>query len=320
MAEPPTPQRPPVAPNPQYTRQTEPPTPTATNLQRKKVRINSILAPPKMPTEKNAAGDEPSLQGLVTNHFAGIERNARIQKEVFTGLATTLDGFIRSFDKANQSSQRKFAQELADEVGQYLSTVVFARTDSAMSAYQRPQSTHPASSEAPTGGAQLAEITNKPTSAPSETPTYAAAARKPATQNASNPRTKPNRTASSFTSSKARSTPTNTEDPRILVRVLEGRLLHRLTPFAARVALIKELKLQAAELLDVQQTKTGWSIKTAGPEVRNKLISADSQAIISRALEAKKIELPETWVTYIISDVPTTFPNYITRETNDITL
>ncbi|KAI1202625.1 hypothetical protein F5X97DRAFT_319310 [Nemania serpens] len=68
------------------------------------------------------------------------------------------------------------------------------------------------------------------------------------------------RSDDTFASLKARPTPSNKEDLRILVRVAE-----------------------------------------------------QPRAQITRTLEVNNIELPETWITYIVQEVPTSFPEYVQR-------
>ena len=89
--------------------------------------------------------------------------------------------------------------------------------------------------------------------------------------------------------------------------------MNREQPFALRAALRKEfgdLNLQLTDIPSITPTITGWALHMATREMRDKLLEPEVKDRLGKILNAEAVELPETWYTYAVPDVPYSFPDY----------
>ena len=110
----------------------------------------------------------------------------------------------------------------------------------------------------------------------------------------------------------------------ILIRVEESSLAARGRPPVVQKQLAEKLEplgLGYSDITDIHTTATGWYLEALTEEIRDTLLAPEGQQILKGTLHASKIERPETWYTYVCTNIPYSFPNYVdggTLETKDI--
>ena len=109
---------------------------------------------------------------------------------------------------------------------------------------------------------------------------------------------------------KAGMQPKPKEEPlQVLVRVPKEhhKWARGLRNFALREATCRALGLSLAEIPDIHNTATGFSIRPINAAIRDKLIASQEQ--LQLCLRASKVELPVKWFNYAIPSCPTKLPN-----------
>lgn len=215
---------------------------------------------------------------------------------------------------------------------QYLNTVVFASTNGTVVAPIRLKSsskdTTTTSGEAE-GGAAMEQETGTPTLSTGAR-SWAQVARPTGSGRVTfTETTAPSTKASGVTTSTnlKRSHNFNKRDASrtILIRVEENFLAARGRPPVVQKILADKLSgmgLQYSDIVDFHTTATGWYLEALTEEIRDKILSPEGQKILKETLHAGKVERPETWYTYVCTNIPFSFPNYVDGghplETKDI--
>jgi hypothetical protein len=313
-----TPIRPPAEEQAHHTRETGPNTPSNENIkQRKKPKTLSFRAPEKLP--RKAAGLEETVQSMMTGQLAQVERDLRVKKEVITKLAGTLDGFVESFQGDHLSTQRRTARELVNVLARHLNTAVFAETDGHLYAPIRVESSPEQTQESEESGLGSH---NRPKETPANQ-TWATVAKGP--KKGGRARVTPPTTNTKSQHSTAKTTETRTsapapqEDLRILIRMPATPTARAIQPYAVRQAVVSEFQLTLKDVPDAKPTATGFAIKLATAELRDKVMGPENKPRLSRALQAEAVELPETWASYIVPGVPGAIVDYLQRTQQIVT-
>lgn len=99
------------------------------------------------------------------------------------------------------------------------------------------------------------------------------------------------------------------EDLRVLVRIPEEHRnwAHAQYNFALRQAVCKTLDLTLVDVPDVYHTATGVAVRPRNKETREILLRRKEE--LARSLRANAVEVPITWVNYVVPGCPTRLPN-----------
>ncbi|KAL6405974.1 high-affinity glucose transporter RGT2 [Ilyonectria robusta] len=92
------------------------------------------------------------------------------------------------------------------------------------------------------------------------------------------------------------------DDNRVFVRLDENSPAWDKQPFAIRTHLADKLGIKLDAIPQASRTKTGWAIRPANLDIRNKIIN--EEACWAPALGATAVELATRWITYVIADCP----------------
>lgn len=140
-----TPARPTVPPDPSHTAEID--NESSINFNAKPRRPTkdgpsthqAYLKPAQANGKSQVADDKQlSLQGFITNHYAKIERQQEIRKEVLTVLAQHLDNYPSLFPGPEKAEHRKEAREFLRDLSTQFSTLVYARSGGTEIAHLRP--------------------------------------------------------------------------------------------------------------------------------------------------------------------------------------
>ncbi|KAL6362151.1 hypothetical protein LRP88_04227 [Fusarium phalaenopsidis] len=101
------------------------------------------------------------------------------------------------------------------------------------------------------------------------------------------------------------------EPLQVLVRVPQEHheWARSLKNFALREATCRALGLSLAEIPDIHNTATGFSIRPINTAIRDKIIASQEQ--LQHCLRASKVELPVKWFNYAIPSCPNKLPNIL---------
>ena len=80
-------------------------------------------------------------------------------------------------------------------------------------------------------------------------------------------------------------------------------------PYTAKLALTRKLGLEGWMIRSINRTNTGWAVKAANMEIRDKLLEPENKAIVQATLGASAVDVPEEWVMYVVPKVPATVPD-----------
>ncbi|KAK7937577.1 uncharacterized protein PG986_014445 [Apiospora aurea] len=99
------------------------------------------------------------------------------------------------------------------------------------------------------------------------------------------------------------------EDLRVLARIPEEHRgwAHSQHNFALRQAVCKTLNLSLVDIPDVYHTATGVAVRPRDKEAREKLLRGKEE--LARSLRADAVEVPITWVNYVVPGCPTRLSN-----------
>ncbi|KAK7920721.1 hypothetical protein PG985_008743 [Apiospora marii] len=99
------------------------------------------------------------------------------------------------------------------------------------------------------------------------------------------------------------------EDLRVLARIPEEHRgwAHSQHNFALRQAVCKTLDLSLVDIPDVYHTATGVAVRPRDKETREKLLRRKEE--LARSLRADTVEVPITWVNYVVPGCPTRLSN-----------
>lgn len=92
------------------------------------------------------------------------------------------------------------------------------------------------------------------------------------------------------------------DDTRVFVRLHENSPAWDKQPFAIRTHLADKLGIKLDAIPQASRTKTGWAIRPADLDIRNKIIN--EEACWAPALGADAVELATKWITYVVSECP----------------
>ncbi|KAL6404545.1 hypothetical protein AUP68_13938 [Ilyonectria robusta] len=92
------------------------------------------------------------------------------------------------------------------------------------------------------------------------------------------------------------------DDTRVFVRLHENSPAWDKQPFAIRTHLADKLGIKLDAIPQASRTKTGWAIRPANLDIRNKIIN--EEACWAPALGADAVELATKWITYVVSECP----------------
>lgn len=99
------------------------------------------------------------------------------------------------------------------------------------------------------------------------------------------------------------------EDRRVLVRIPEEHRswAHAQYNFALRQAVCKTMDLSLVDVPDVYHTATGVAVRPRNKETREILLRRKEE--LARSLRADTVEVPITWVNYVVPGCPTHLSN-----------
>lgn len=99
------------------------------------------------------------------------------------------------------------------------------------------------------------------------------------------------------------------EDLRVLVRIPEEHRgwAHAQYNFALRQAVCKTMDLSLVDVPDVYHTATGVAVRPRNKETRELLLQRKEE--LARSLRADAVEVPITWVNYVVPGCPTHLSN-----------
>lgn len=234
----------------------------------------------------------------VSSYLDELEHKTRVKKQVIQDLALWLDTFVDNYAGEHQADHRSEARSYITKLANYLNSVAFSATTTAS---RMPNNQRGACIP---GAKTIEASATQPVS-------WAGLTR---SAHASNPTENIRVTDKREARPKPVSTRRNgKEDNRILVRLSTEHRTRRGQPFALRVALRREFgdfNLQLTDIPSITPTNTGWALHVATREMRDKLLEPEAKNRLSKALNAEAVELPETWYTYAVPDVPYSFPDY----------
>ena len=305
----------------QHTRASELPTPY--NLQRnpkkKRTEPTPAASSSNQPGKTAARQNDDIATTAILNQLDEMERQARTKKQVIGDLARCLDSFVASYKGDHQRETRKQARGLVEMLVGHLNTAIFSASGGALYAPIRLMSS------------ELTPTNKSPTASSRSPPAPLASALKqpgpPASKQVSWAEVAASNKGSSFGGASLRTGGTATsrktsnplqpgkEDPRILIRLGSERLQSRDSPFSLRNAIISEfgdLNLSLTDIPHIQPIKTGWAIKAGSKRVRELLLEPDNKVRLGRVMAAEAVEVPEHWYSYAVTQVPFSFPSYVT--------
>ncbi|RYP48383.1 hypothetical protein DL768_005719 [Monosporascus sp. mg162] len=284
--------------NPQFTKDTEPSSPTL-QQHAKRQRHVDVEPPPKI----NLQGKEPALPkdsivNLVTSKYDEIEREERILKEVMVHFARQVDNFVQSYNGPHQQTQREFAYDLGSRIVNYLKTQVFAETDGKVYAPVRVRSR-------PTiTNTERQELANEPAKAQVS---WAAVARAgPTNPNSPSGGGAPTRSAMKTPGVGTTTSPGAVDAPRILAQIPTQLRLSRAEPFVLRNLICKALGLKLADIPAITPTKTGWALRPATKILQDRIMEPEAKSKVKDILKADNLELPVKWYNYAVPNTPHT--------------
>lgn len=251
-----------------------------------------------MQAKDQTAGTEPTLRGKLLNTIAKAERKQTVNKEVLTDLASLVDSCVTSYDITNKPDHYTAAKEFVEtRLDALISAAIFSRSGGSEAYLQRQQTRHNPSKT-------WSEASNNTIANTSSS--YSEAAKRGAKH------------PTLDTRNKAFNTETTTpkepeEDLRLLTRVIKDRLTARPKPLAAKLALVDRLPIEAEEIKSLHHTNTGWSIKLANATTRDLLLQEENKTAIREVLESTEVEVPQTWVTYVVPRVPISVPDHVNK-------
>lgn len=234
----------------------------------------------------------------VSFYLDELEHKTRVKKQVIQDLASWLDTFVDNYAGEHQADHRSEARTYIGKLANYLNSVAFSATTTTSRMPNDQQGAHAPRSNG------LGEPADKPVS-------WAGLAR---SAHASNPTENIRVTDKREGNPKAVPARRNgKEDNRILIRLSTEHRAHREQPFALRAALRREfgdLNLQLTDIPSITPTNTGWALHVTTRELRDKLLEPAAKNRLGKVFQAEAVELPETWYTYAVPDVPYSFPDY----------
>lgn len=234
----------------------------------------------------------------VSTYLDELEHKTRVKKQVIKDLASWLDTFVDRYAGEHQADHRSEARTYIGKLANYLNSVAFSATMITSCAPNDQQGV-----DAPRSN-DLGKPVTEPVS-------WADLAR---SAHASNPTENIRATDKREGNSKPASVKRKgKEDNRILIRLSTEHRANRAQPFALRAALRREfgdLNLQLTDVPSITPTNTGWALHIATREMRDKLLEPEVKDRLGKAFNAEAVELPETWYTYAVPDVPYSFPDY----------
>ncbi|KAH6959817.1 hypothetical protein BKA56DRAFT_436705, partial [Ilyonectria sp. MPI-CAGE-AT-0026] len=101
------------------------------------------------------------------------------------------------------------------------------------------------------------------------------------------------------------------DDPRVFIRLHEKSPAWEKQPFAIRTHLANKLGIKLDAIPQASRTKTGWAIRPANLDIRNKIIN--EEACWAPALGADAIELATKWITYVVAECPRSLTDLLGR-------
>lgn len=225
-------------------------------------------APPLLVPGDRARSPHMTLDAL-SKGIDSANRKAAITAAMLKSFATKTDNFASGFESPEE-------QAIAEEI-----CTVVAR---ALAGYYNNTSSSPS---------------------PTENKTYASVASTgPSPQYH---KAKPNK--ATFTAKPAQQTKTSRDSLRVLVHVPHNTSLgQKPHPFALRQALVNAISgLEAAKILDVSPTRTGWAIIPLDLATQDLLLSSNSRDAILQVFNGTGIVKPQKWYTYAVPGLPSGF-------------
>jgi hypothetical protein len=287
--------------NASYTRPQDPSSPTnlTHRITKRHQRLN-VNPPPRL----NPGGDTPiqtTASKAISSQLEAIEREARIQHTVMNDFASTVDRFVSTY----KHDERKFAQDMCDDIVKFLTNSLFARSSNFVPIRVQSQ---PSSSTKSVSFAGLAKtLRNSGADFHSKQP-------RSSTPSGSRPTTisggvSLSSTSPGSTNGSAGSVGAKKEDRRLLITIEPTALLNRPEPFALRQELATKIPgISLASVPLVTPTKTGWAITPADLSTRD-LLQANAETIL-RTFHGITIKRPETWYNYAVPGVPSSFQRF----------
>ncbi|KAI1767258.1 hypothetical protein GGR53DRAFT_463559 [Hypoxylon sp. FL1150] len=233
----------------------------------------------------------------VSSYLNELEHKTRVKKQVIQDLALWLDTFVDNYAGEHQADHRSEARTYIGKLANYLNSVAFSATTTTSCTPNEQQGAYAPRSNG------LGEPTAKPVS-------WAGLAR-------SAHATSTTETIRVTDKREGLWRPSRywfiTEDNRILIRLSTEHRARREQPFVLRAALRRkfgDLNLQLPDIPSITPTNTGWALHVSTRELRDKLLEPVAKNRLGKVFHAEAVELPETWYTYAVPDVPYSFPDY----------
>ena len=268
---------------------------TSSNLQRRGKRSKQIhtQVPAIRLSDSISIGMNKTSSGtagaVLLPHLDEMVRYATLRRDIAVKLASTIDDFVAGLE---HKDHRAIAKEYAAYIATQLRTQFFATSGSTVLPIGQPLS--PPSS--------LGEVQRPPKQVASSTYASISSSSSRGVNIDIRPTKSPKATP-------ARAAVPAKEDLRVLASLQQETAVTapRLDQFKARTVILRAFALELADIPKVTHTATGYAIYPATKTIRDKLVSEEGKRILGRNLHCDKIQLPEIWFTYALTDVPYSF-------------
>lgn len=277
--------------NADFTRPQDPESPSNLRTAKRPKNSQGHLPPPIL--QIGGSVSNLSATAAVRSQLEEDERRAKIKREVFGALATTVDQFVAS---CKQPEKRALALDICGRFIQFVATSDYAANDGADYVPLRVRSNPTASTKSVTWAGIAQTGKNSYSGADFRTTAVRAPQGK--------------RPASSQSSDRSRSTLSSgqREDRRVLITMESHRLLARPEPYAVRRAICESVEglTSAAAIPRIEPTRTGWAITPADLATHDALVAPAAVQALCQAIGATSVCLPEKWYNYAVRGVPAT--------------
>src|SRR6195952_2372418 len=287
-----------------YTRAHQPSSPTNFDPRpRKQQQKVTYQIPPPL-----RLGDRTNTSTTASNAINGrldaIERTTQIRHSVVRDFGALVDKFVSQYQ---QKEKRDFAHDIGNKFVHFLSTSVFAETNTSVPLRLASQKTSSGDDSPPPGPAPTTYAGMAKTLKNSGADFNAAKGRK-------NLPPKSGASAGSISNQTASTSPNPIREDRRILATLE-RGAARLEPFVARQLLVAKIPgLTLGKIPSITPTRTGWAINPAVLTVRDLLMTQENKEIIMRALRCSQLRLPEVWFNYAVPGIPSTLRSHVEGE------